>query len=186
MSDPSPAATRDALAAQIRAEAAQWPAADSLPAAAAVSVAAPASAPRQRYGLDDLVHVHSEAFVERAFRCLLKRPPDAAALLATLERLQRGDSKIAILGDLRASAEGRRQGVRVVGLAPRYAFWRATQWPLLGGLIERLVLIAALPSIAREQRRLGQLLHESDHAAAELAALRAELAALRQRLGVTE
>ena len=36
------------------------------PAAAAVSVAAPASAPRQRYGLDDLVHVHGEAFVERA------------------------------------------------------------------------------------------------------------------------
>lgn len=183
----SPTAARDALAAQIRAEAAGWPAPDATPDAAAAAAPLPADHPqRDRYRLDELVHVHGEAFVERAWRCVLKRPPDAAALLATLERLHRGDSKIAILGDLRASAEGRRRGVRIDGLASRYAFWRATQWPLLGGLIERLALVAALPAIAREQRRLGQLLHDSEHAAAELAALRAELAALRQRLGVAE
>jgi len=135
---------------------------------------------RNRYDLDELVHVHHEVFAERAFRCLLKRPSDPAGLLDTLDRLQRGDSKIAILGDLRWSAEGRRHCVRVHGLRSRYAFWRLTRLPLLGGVIERIALIAALPTIAREQRRLAQsLLREDGEIAAEIAALRAEVERLR-------
>lgn len=184
-SDPEP----DALAGlreEIRAHAAQWPPPQAMDAVAVPhdGAALPLDHPqRERYALDELVHVHGEAFVERAFRSLLKRAPDAAALLATLERLLRGDSKIAILGDLRWSQEGRRRGVRVDGLAVRYAFWRATQWPLAGGAIERLALLLELPAIAREQRRLGQLVHQAESEAAELAALRAEVAALRQQAG---
>jgi hypothetical protein len=135
---------------------------------------------RDRYRLDELVHVHGEEFVERAYVCLLKRRPDAAALLQTIDRLYRGDSKIAVLGDLRWSAEGRRQGMRVDSLRLRYVFWRITQWPVIGAVVERVALIAALPSIAREQRRLGQLLHDTESASAELTALRAEIAELRR------
>lgn len=135
---------------------------------------------RADYDLDELIHVHHEAFAERAFRSLLKQPPGPAGLLDILDRLQRGDSKIAILGDLRWSIEGRRHGVRVRGLRARYAFWWLTRIPLLGGAIERIVLIAALPVIAREQRRLAQaLLREESETAAELATLRAEVERLR-------
>jgi hypothetical protein len=173
------------LREDIRAEARQWPLPQSAPAREPDAGSLPLDHPqRDRYRLDELVHVHGEAFVERAYRCVLKRAPDAAALLATLERLLRGDSKIAILGDLRQSAEGRRHAVRIEGLRLRYAFWRMTQWPLLGGLIERTVLIAELPAIAREQRRLGQLMQQNEVDSAEIVALRAEVAELRRRLGV--
>jgi len=173
----------DALRDEIRAHAATLEAvAVPTPDSAIDPQALPADHPqRGRYRLDEMVHVHGEAFVDRSYRYLVKRPPDALALMQWLERLQRGDSKIALLGDLRWSAEGRRHDVQVDGLRLRYAFWRATQWPVLGGIIERLALIGALPSIAREQRRLGQLLHDDD-SQAELAELRAEVNELKRRL----
>lgn len=185
-STPDPATPVQRLHEEIRAEAGQWPLPQSVDAVAAPhdGAALPLDHPqRDRYALDDLVHAHGEAFVERAYRSVLKRAPDAAALLATLERLLRGDSKIAILGDLRWSAEGRARAVRIDGLRWRYAFWRATQWPVVGGAIERAALLVELPAIAREQRRLGQLMHQAESDTAEITALRAEMADLRRRLG---
>jgi len=172
------------LAGEIRAEAATL-----APPARADAVrdtddaaALPAEHPQRRdYRLDELVHVHQDAFVERAWRCLVKRAPRPEELLAALDRLQAGESKIALLGDLRRSAEGRRHAVRVRGLAPRYAFWRLCRMPVIGGLVERLALIAALPAIAREQRRLGQWLAARE-AEPEVASLAAEVAALREEL----
>ena len=75
--------------------------------------------------------------------------------------------------------------MRIAGLAWRYRYWRMTRWPVVGGLVERLALIAELPQIAREQRRLGQAIARHGEAAngddlvAELRALREEVAALR-------
>jgi hypothetical protein len=184
---PSPDAPQKAspavLREEIRTHAASLENATIPPRDSAIDAAAlPADHPqRGRYTLDELVHVHGEAFVERSYRYLLKRPPDALALMLWLERLQRGDSKIALLGDLRWSAEGNRHGVLIEGLRLRYAFWRAAQWPWIGGVIERVALVGALPAIAREQRRLGQVLHDDD-AQAELAELRAEVAELKRRL----
>lgn len=170
-----------ALHAAIRADAQRLAPPDAAPDADAPGL--PLEHPQRRdVALDDLIHVHQEAFVERAWRCLLKRAPEPEALLAAVERLERGDSKIALLGDLRWSAEGRRVGVHVRGLRLRYAFWRLTRVPLLGGIVERLALVAALPAIAREQRRLGQLLADAEDASrlgAEVRALRREVAQLR-------
>jgi O-antigen chain-terminating methyltransferase len=175
------------LRREIRAEA------DTLPPFAATPAAAPAAnealphdhPQRLSYALGEFVNVHNEAFVEMAYRCLLKRAPDPNGMLELMERLADGDSKVAILGDLRYSREGRGFGVHVAGLAWRYRFWRATRWPLVGGIIERLALVAELPQIAREQRRLGQALARHGDAAngedlvAEVRALRDEVAALR-------
>jgi hypothetical protein len=122
----------------IRAQAAALPRpgdADAEPDAGMAGLHAPVDGARRHYRLDELVNHHGEAFVAHAWHCLLRSRPDPASLLAGLERLQRGDSKIAVLGDLRRSPEGRRQGVQVHGLALCYAFWRATQWPLLGRAI---------------------------------------------------
>lgn len=175
------------LQQEIRAEAAglaPLPPADSR--RAPPSDALPADHPqRLRYALDDFLHVHNEEFAELAYRCLLKRPPDAGGQLLVLQRLAAGDSKIAILGDLRDSAEGRGYGVEVRGLSTRYRFWRLCRLPVIGGLIERFALLLSLPEIAREQRRLGQALARDTAAveiadlAAEVARLRAEVAALR-------
>ena len=175
------------LRREIRTEAESLP---PLHATVDVAPAADATLPRDHpqrlaYTLGEFVNVHNEAFVELAYRCLLKRAPDANGMLELMERLADGDSKIAILGDLRWSREGRGFGVRVAGLAWRYRYWRMTRWPVVGGLIERLALIVELPQIAREQRRLGQAIARHGEAAsgddlvAELRALREEVAALR-------
>ena len=172
---------------EIRAEALALP---SVPTTTDIAPVPDAALPhdhpqRLTYTLGEFVNVHNEAFVELAYRCLLKRAPDPNGLLDLLERLADGDSKVALLGDLRWSREGRGFGVHVAGLAWRYRFWRATRWPVVGGLIERLALIAELPQIAREQRRLGQALARhaesanADALVAELKALREEVAALR-------
>lgn len=168
------------LQQQIRAEAAQL-----APPPAATPQRAPAPAlaldhpQRLHYVLADFMHVHNEEFVALAYRCLLKRAPDAGGQLQALQRLAAGDSKIAILGDLRHSPEGRGYAVEIAGLAGRYRFWRLTRLPLVGGVIERLALLWNLPEIAREQRRLGQALAQQ-HADASLADLAAEVARLRQ------
>lgn len=175
------------LRREIRAEADTLPPFAATPAAAPVAnEALPHDHPqRLSYVLGEFVNVHNEAFVEMAYRCLLKRAPDPNGMLELMERLADGDSKVAILGDLRYSREGRGFGVHVAGLAWRYRFWRATRWPVIGGIIERLALVAELPQIAREQRRLGQALARHGDAAngedlvAEVRALRDEVAALR-------
>jgi hypothetical protein len=136
---------------------------------------------RLTYSLDDFMHVHNDEFVELAYRCVLKRAADARGQLDALQRLAAGDSKIAILGDMCASVEGRGYGVHIAGLAPRYRFWKLTRLPLIGALIERCALIWNLPEIAREQRRLGQALAQQN-AAAELADLAAEVARLREEV----
>lgn len=170
------------LQAQIRSEALALPepaAVDTLPPAA-VTAQLPADHPqRLSYVLEDFLHVHNDEFVELAYRCLLKRSPDAQGQLELLQRLAAGDSKIAILGDMRESVEGRGFGVEIRGLAARYRFWRLTRLPLVGSLIERAALLWNLPEIAREQRRLGQALARESQTG-EVAELAAELARLRQ------
>lgn len=178
--NPTPTDPLDPLRRQIRAEAATLPEQPSTVASRGTAPAVLALDHPQRlhYTLDDFMHVHNDEFVELAYRCLLKRPADAGGQLLALQRLAAGDSKIAILGDLRASAEGRGYGVEIAGLAGRYRFWRLTRLPLFGALIERLALIWSLSEIAREQRRLGQALAQHN-AGADLADLAAEVARLR-------
>ncbi|HSX59134.1 MAG TPA: hypothetical protein VLF18_02935 [Tahibacter sp.] len=171
------------LQQEIRAEAAALPEMPTAPPCA-LGIAAPLALDhpqRLNYTLDDFMHVHNDEFVELAYRCLLKRPADAVGQLHALQRLAAGDSKIAILGDLRASEEGRGYGVHVAGLAARYRFWRLTRLPLVGALIERAALVWNLPEIAREQRRLGQALAQQN-AGAEIAGLATEVARLREEL----
>lgn len=170
------------LHAEIRAEAATLPETIVIEAAAAPAAVLGFDHPqRLDYALDDFLNVHNDEFVELAYRCVLKRPPDPTGQLHALQRLAAGDSKIAILGDLCASPEGRGYAVRIAGLKPRYRFWRLTRLPGVGPLIERLALLWNLPEIAREQRRLGQALAQQ-HAAAEVADLAAEVARLREEL----
>ncbi len=146
----------------------------ALPAADAIDRA------RLRYRIGELTDLHYRAFVEHAFRALLKRAPQAHEGDARIAQLAAGGTKAGILGDLRWSAEGRRVGVRVGGLASRYAMAKARRIPVLGYLLDWCVSLAALPMLARHQRASDAQVAAGDEAAA--AAQRAIAARLEQRV----
>ncbi|HET9032958.1 MAG TPA: hypothetical protein VFN25_08635 [Dokdonella sp.] len=107
---------------------------------------------RNHYTIEELSRQHYTDFIEQAYFALLRRSPDSSGHRAQIRLLERGRSKIEILGNLRFSAEGREIGVRVPWLLPRYLLAKATAIPLLGYAVELLMCIAGLPRILRHQR----------------------------------
>ena len=135
---------------------------------------------RLAYRIGELTDAHYRAFVERSFHALLKRLPSEGESAAQIAALAAGATKAEVLGNLRWSPEGRRIGVRVAGLLPRYASAKLRRIPLLGYLADFCLTLAALPQLARHQRASDALLAAGDEAAA------AENAALAARLAVAE
>lgn len=112
---------------------------DVEPAAAGTSIA-------------DLARLSGVAFVDRAYRAILQRPPDAAGLERQMALLGSGANKIEVIGDLRYSAEGRRCDTRIAGLMPRYVLAKLGRVPVLGLLVQWLIALASLPHMLRHQR----------------------------------
>ena len=140
---------------------------------------------RMRYALADLAGAHHRQFVDTAFRALLKRAPEAAEADRQLARLASGASKAELLGDLRWSPEGRRIGVQVPGLAPRYALGKARRIPLLGHLLDWGIGLAGLPLQARHLRAVETYFAARDEAARQaLDAQAARIGALEAQLHV--
>jgi hypothetical protein len=138
---------------------------------------------RRAYAIGELTDPHHRAFVDGAFRALLKRAPAPDETEAQLRLLGRGTSKAEILGNLRWSAEGRRGNVWVHGLLPRYVAAKARRIPLLGTLLDWLLALAALPLLARHQRATDAMVAAGQEAAAaRLDALASQEALLRQRI----
>lgn len=115
---------------------------------------------RLDYRIGELTDAQHLAFVDQAFHALLKRMPTAVESGAQVAALAAGATKAEILGNLRWSAEGRRIGVRVAGLLPRYASAKLRRIPLLGYLFDLGLSLAALPLLARQQRASDALLAE--------------------------
>jgi len=122
---------------------------------------------KQHYRIGELTDLHHVAFVDHAFRALLKRFPDSAEAGAQLRLLASGASKPEVLGNLRYSTEGRRVNVRVDGLFPRYAMAKLRRVPVIGYVIDWALTLAGLPLIVRHQRATEALFAAGDHAAAE-------------------
>jgi hypothetical protein len=121
---------------------------------------------RLDYRIGDLTDAHYRAFIEQAFQALLKRAPDTAERDAQIALLAAGATKAEVLGNLRWSPEGRRIGVRVAGLLPRYASAKARRVPVLGYVLDLLINLAGLPQLARHQRASDALTAAGDEAAA--------------------
>jgi SAM-dependent methyltransferase len=146
---------------------------------------------RLQYRIGELTDAHHVAFIDNAFRALLKRFPDPAEADAQLRLLAAGKGKPEVLGNLRYSPEGRRTAVRVDGLFARYALAKLRRVPVIGYLVEWALTLAALPMIVRHQRATEALFAAGDHAAAEAdRAVNARInqletvdAVLRERLG---
>lgn len=109
---------------------------------------------RLSYRIGELTDAHHRAFVDGAFRALLKRTPGRPEVEAALARLARGAPKSELLGDLRWSPEGRAVGVHVTGLAPRYALAKARRLPLLGYLVDSTLALAGLAAQQRHMRAM--------------------------------
>ena len=161
---------------------------------AATAFAAPAvdGIERQRldYAIAELTGSDYVAFVEQAFRAILKRPSDEGGREQQLQLLAQGAAKAEVLGNLRWSPEGHRIGVRVRGLLPRYALAKLGRVRGIGSIVQWGLAFAALPLLLRHQRaadtqaaaRHGSLLARIDERAGgvqqELAQARAQLDAV--------
>lgn len=104
------------------------------------------------YATSELTGADYLAFIDQAFRALLKRPPDEAGVALQVRLLAAGASKAEVLGNLRWSPEGRCMGTRVRGLLPRYVMAKLTRMPLFGFAIEWALALAGLPLLLRHQR----------------------------------
>jgi len=91
-------------------------------------------------------------FVDNAYRTILRRPPDSEGFARQMAMLGAGASKVEVIGDLRYSAEGRRHGLKISGLLPRYALAKLVRVPVLGAVTQWIVAAAALPHLLRHQR----------------------------------
>lgn len=107
---------------------------------------------RLDYAIGELTGAHYGAFLDIAFRALLKRAPDDAASTTQVRLLAAGASKAEVLGNLRWSPEGRRVGVRVRGLWPRYVLAKLARVPLIGYGVDWGIALAGLPILLRHQR----------------------------------
>jgi protein-L-isoaspartate O-methyltransferase len=153
---------------------------------------------RLDYSIAELTGDHYTAFVDGAFRALLKRPPDEPGLEAQVRLLAAGAPKAEVLGNLRYSPEGRALGTRVRGLLPRYALAKLTRVPVVGFFVNWLIAFAGLPLMLRHQRaadtrNAAQFLDAQAHAGriaddvhgtnARLDGVRGELGDANARLG---
>ena len=117
------------------------------------------------YGVAGFEAYHGEAFVQTAYRALLRREPDAGGLEYYCGRLRQGITKIQILGEIRYSEEGRAAGVQVAGLVLPYALRKAANLPILGVIVHVLLAISYLLHFERKQvaleSHLAQLTEQS-------------------------
>lgn len=105
--------------------------------------------PQRQYSLGELVQFHGYEFVANAYQAIMLRPADPEGLGYFLDLLQRGESKITILGRLRYSLEGKRHGVTVKGLWFSYLTSQLYGLPIIGHVLRTLSILARLPTLER-------------------------------------
>ena len=107
-----------------------------------------------RYHINDLLRYHDRAFVQNAYRAILKRSPDATEQARALTILRGGRlNKIDLLSSLRFSTEGKAKGVQVDGLSLPAFVRRLGRVPLIGYLIRLAITLVRLPNVIRDQRQ---------------------------------
>jgi O-antigen chain-terminating methyltransferase len=130
------------------------------------------------YHVNDLLRYHDRAFVEAAYRAVLKRSPDQAEFLRDLKRLRTGYfNKIDLLADLRFSTEGKVKNVQLDGLFVPAVVRRLGQLPLVGYPIRLGIALLRLPNLLRDQREFaGYVLAQNQEMADFINALPVRLA----------
>jgi len=130
------------------------------PAGQAPIVVAPARPPEppsagKVLDINGLMGLSDLNFIEKAYIGLLGRRPDEAGTRHYVSMLAAGSSRVAVLGELRYSAEGRAFGAVVPGLRKRFLVQRLYRLPLLGRLVRTMTGIVALPGLMRDVTALA-------------------------------
>ena len=112
--------------------------------------------------------LYGRDLVNACYTILLGRGADAAGLEHHVALLARGEDKAFVVGAIRYSDEGRKRGIPVMGLLPRFAAAAAGRVPIAGTLVGWLVALATANSRMRHARALeehvrGQLDAIGDH-----------------------
>lgn len=145
-------------------------------------MAPPASAAGTCFGtacppaLPALLALDDAAFIAAAYDAVLGRVPDEAGIISVQAAMARGFSKIAVLGSLQRSPEGRATGRIIPGLRARALAHGAYRLPVLGGvarLASAIVRRSGLPLRLTSMRRRQGLDRD-----ARLAAMDGRLASL--------
>jgi len=105
-----------------------------------------------QYHVNDLLCYHDQAFVNVAYRTILRRAPDTDGYSHYLNMLRKGCAKVDILGRLRYSKEGRAVGTKMSGLAFTFLLQQVYHIPFLGRFVQILSAICHLPHLERNQR----------------------------------
>ncbi|HXQ72405.1 MAG TPA: methyltransferase domain-containing protein [Pyrinomonadaceae bacterium] len=106
------------------------------------------------YHVTDLLRFHGVDFIRNAYLALLLREPDQDGMAHYMDALASGHfNKIDILESLRVSPEGRRNNVRVDGLALPVAVRRAGRIPILGYVIRLMIAVVRLPRLIQHQNQ---------------------------------
>ena len=109
----------------------------------------------KHYHVTDLLRFHGVDFVRNAYRALLLREPDEDGMAHYMDALATGYfNKIDILESLRVSPEGRRNNVRVDGLALPVAVRRVGRIPIVGYLVRLMIAIVRLPRLIQHQNQV--------------------------------
>jgi len=118
--------------------------------------AAPELAAQSEYVLGEFLALDDSAFVEAAYRAVLRRPPDEAGFRHYLSALRESElSKVEILAALRWSPEGEARGVHVDGLLLPYTLHKWQRKPVIGRVIRWLHAWIRLPAMLDRQSREG-------------------------------
>lgn len=85
--------------------------------------------------ISDLLGLYDREFITCAYFTLLGRRPDPQGMNTYLRLVRQGESKIAIVGRLANSPEGRAYGADTPGLSKALTSYRQSRWPIAGALL---------------------------------------------------
>lgn len=137
-----------------------------------------------RYHINDLLRYHDRAFVENAYRAILKRPPDATEFARDTRRIRSGEfNKVDLLATLRFSNEGKAKGVELDGLTVPAIVRRLGQIPLVGYFIRLVIALVRLPRQVRDQREFaGYVLSQNQQIADFVNVISARIVHVEEKL----
>lgn len=141
-----------------------------------------------RYHIADLLRYHDRAFVENAYRAILKRSPDATESARDLKRIRSGEfNKIDLLATLRYANEGKAKGVELDGLTAPALVRRLGRLPLVGYFVRLAIALVRLPNQIRDQREFaGYILSQNQQIADFINGVSARVAECNQGLARLE
>ena len=97
---------------------------------------------------EDFLKYHDEDLIQKAFLGILKRKPSASEFDQLLIELRNGKlNQKAIICKLRGSSEGKRIGVKIVGLQQFISLRRIYSLPIIGRFIRLITAIIGLPGL---------------------------------------